>query len=297
MDDTTQSIFRKLHALSGAVGAESIDEEMGEMCRHSQFAKIHDGERVTQEQVDSASQAFITVTQRFMPPELVHSFIDNACAMQLQPEIEQADLVPGFTHDESTAGGDATLRLTHEMKKFTRREVLRCLAWNRAAPEIPVAIAHFINLICSYTEVLSEMVSRRSPNAGQKFDRFANQWASRNLLKFTNLALWVTGNGRGQGDAFVIDQPLINDAMDLLNRSDSFTWHVQKDASVSGCPVERIRCPAQAFIQKLVVNQGTLLRVIHFVRGEAARTPCAPELRASLDFMRGFAETEEARIR
>jgi hypothetical protein len=296
VDDATQSIFRKLYELAGTVRTDSIDEEMGEMCRHSLFAKIRNGERVTQEQVDSASQTFITVTQRFMPPELVHSFIDNACVMQLPPEIEEADLVPGFTHDESIAGGDAALRLSNEMKRFTHREVLRCLAWNRAAPEIPVAIAHFISLIRAYTEVLAEMVTRRSPSAGEKFERFASQWASRNLLKFTNLALWVRGNHRGQGDAFVIDQPLIDEAMELLNRSAAFTWSVQKDAAVSSSAVERIHCPAQAFVQKLIVNQGTLLRVIQFVQSEAARIPCPPELSASLDFMREFAEKEETRI-
>jgi hypothetical protein len=296
VDDATQLILRQLYTLAATIDDDTIDEHMGEMCRHSFFAQIHRGETLTQEQIDAASHAFITLTERLMPPKLVAAFIDDACRMQLQPEIDEADLTPGFTTDETMAGADAALRMSNPMRKFTQAEVLVCLAWNQAAPEIPVAIAHFISLIRAYTEVITDMVARRSEAAAEKFVRFASQWSSRNLLKFTNLALSVSATCQLQTQPFVIDQPLISEAMDLLNRSGSFTWSVGQDEQVQQIDVDRIHCPAQAFLHKLIVNEQSLLGVIDFVKNEALRRPCAPELSRSLDFMRRFAAERQAEI-
>lgn len=285
----------RMEAIAAGVDEATIAGELGEMCRQSFFYELRRGARFSQERVDAAERAFTTATERLMPAELIHEFIVHGCAIGIMPRIDQAELVPGFTSDESFAGGDAAARLANPAKKFTQAEVLACLRWNRAAPEVPVAIAHLIDLLQTYAEGLCELVAARSPAAAEVVAGFAKQWSPKNVLKFLNAALFVCG--RAKGERFAVDQALAADAMNLLNRSGAFHWQAEPEGGMLAKNPLRIHCPAQPFLHKLVANQGSLIAVIDFVAREIAKKPCDPDVEASIAFMREVAEAEEAGIR
>jgi hypothetical protein len=276
----------KMQAIAAAVRADRIDDEMGEMCQKSLFFEHHRGSRVSQERVDRAEHAFSTITDRLMPAPLIHEFVLHACATRVPVEIEHAELAPGFTDDEALAAQDAAARLAIPMKKFTRAEVLACVRWNAAEPLVAVGIAHMVALVHVFAEGMCALVAERSPEAAQKLGAFASQWAPKNVLKFLNAAIFVVGGGRA------VDQPLLDEAMNLLNRSGAFQWTEARATA----PLH-IHCPAQSFLHKLVVNEGTLLAVIGHVAAEAAREPNDASLAASIAFVRQVAATEEQGIR
>src|SRR5262249_4719400 len=162
-----------------------------------------------------------------------------------------------------------------------QQEALDCLQWNQGDPRIPVAIAHLIQLVEGYIEGLRGIVARRSPAAADKLTPFARQWAPKNVLKFVNIALFVTGRRRAGGGAFTIDQAVIEEAMDLLSHAGAFTWDASADAAIARGSVSRVHCPAHAFLHKLLAKEGALMTVIDFIAEEAARTPPLPELARS----------------
>jgi hypothetical protein len=292
-----RGLAQSLDEIARGVSAATIDAEMGPMCRQSFFQLLHQGSAVTQAAVDEAAQAFTTLTARLMPAALVHRFVKNACAMRLLPENRYADLVPGFSSSEAIAGGDAATRLASTAKKFTQQEAIDCLQWNQADPRIPVALAHMIQLVDAYAQGLLQLAARHSPEAAQKLVPFAQQWAPKNVLKFVNIALFVTGRKRAGGGSFTVDQALVEEAMDLLNHAGAFTWDVQADASIAAGAVTRIHCPAQAFLHRLVAKEGALMTVVDFVAAEAAKKPPAPALVKSLELMERYAISEETGIR
>lgn len=285
-EDPSRMLARSLDEIARGVAAETIEAEMGPMCMGSFFQRVHSGEEVSQEAADEASRAFTALTDRLMPAGLVHRFIQQACASRMMPETRYADLVPGFTTDESLAGSDAATRLKSPAKKFTEQEVLACLRWNQADPRTPVALAHLIQLVEGYVEGLRHIVARRSPEAANKLAPYARQFAPKNVLKFLNVALFVTGTRRAGGGAFTVDRALVEEAMDLLNYSGAFTW----DAAI------RIHCPAHAFLHRLLAKEGALMTVLDFVTAEAGRKPPAPKLGESLAFMERAAISEETGI-
>jgi hypothetical protein len=295
--ESRRALAQQMEALAGTVIAGTIDEEMGPMCHQSFFQLVHQGAPVTQQAVEDASQAFARLTDRLMPPAVVHRFVQQACAMRLLPESRYADLVPGFSSSEAIAGGDAAARRTSPMKKFTEEEVLACLAWNQREPQILVALAHLIQLLETYVETIRHMAGRRSPEAAERLVPFARQWAPKNVLKFVNVALFVAGTKRSAGGAFTVDPSLIEEAMDLLSHSGAFTWEAQADSAVPEGSVTRIHCPAHGFLHRLLAKEGALMTVIDFVAAEAARRPPAPEVKKSLEFMEQRAISEETGIR
>lgn len=295
--DARRALAQNLDEIARSVSAATIEAEMGPMCHQSFFQLVHRGAGVTQETVEDASRAFSALTERLMPAALVHRFVQQTCSMRVYPEARHADLVPGFTSNETIAGGDAATRLTSPAKKFTQQEALDCLVWNQRAPAVPVAIAHLVQLVEGYIEGLRRAVVRYSPEAAEKLVPFARQWAPKNVLKFLNIALFVTGKKRAGGGAFSVDQALIEEAMDLLNHSGAFTWDVQADTAVPQGAVTRIHCPAHGFLHKLVAREGALMTILEFVEAEAAKTPPPAALRQSLDRMEQNAISEETGIR
>ncbi|MBM4358126.1 MAG: hypothetical protein FJ096_08440 [Deltaproteobacteria bacterium] len=285
-----------MEALAAGVDADRIEGELGAMCQRSLFFALRAGEAVTQADIDVASRAFITVTERLMPAPVLHGFVEHACATRILPNLDQPDLVPGFTDDESFAGKDAAARLSNPLKKFTREEVLACLRWNQREPEVPVAVAHLFDLIHTYVAALADLVGRRSPRAADRLAPFVAQWQPKNALTFVNVALHVAASRRARGGTLAIDQAAIVDAVALLDRSGAFTWHSKDDdATVTETPL-RIHCPGQAFLHKVLANQATLSLVLRFVRAEARRSPLEPDVAASLAFVREAALREEAGI-
>ncbi len=302
-----------MKAVADTVEAATITEAMGGMCHRSYFFALRDGEALTQVDIDAAAHAFITLTERLLPAPLVARFITHACARGTMPQIDQAELVPGFTHDESLAGAEPSRRLAQPRKKFARSEVLACLAENRARPALPVAIAHFVSLLYAFTQGLEALVGRRSPEAAAALSPFLDQWAPKNVLKFFNVAIFVSARAherqraqraRGKKGSrqrrqargpLLVDRPVLEEAMNLLNRSGAFTWSADDDAATLGRPL-RIHCPAQSFLHKLVVHEGALGHVIDFVATEARRTPLHPDLAASFAFVRAAAAREAERI-
>ena len=148
-----------------------------------------------------------------------------------------------------------------------------------------------------YIESLRQMVGRHSPEAAGKLVPFARQWAPKNVLKFVNIALFVTGRKRAGGGAFSVDQALVEEAMDLLNHSGAFTWDVSADTAVAQGAVTRIHCPAHAFLHRLLAKEGALMTVLEFVTAEAAKRPPPPELVKNLERMEQNAISEETGIR
>lgn len=292
-----RALAQRMEEIAGTVIPDAIEAEMGPMCMRSFFQLVHQGAPVTQGDVDGASQAFSRLTERLLPPGVVHRFVEQACAMRLLPESGYGDLVPGYTEDESIAGADAATRRTSPMKKFTEQEILACLAWNQREPRILVALAHLIQLLETYIETVRHMVGRHSPEAAEKLVPYARQWAPKNVLKFVNVALFVAGTRRSGGAAFEVDQALIEEAMNLLNHSGAFTWEAAIDSSIPRSAVDRIHCPAHGFLHRLLAQEGTLMTVIAFVTAEAARKPPAPEIKKSLAFMEQRAISEETGIR
>ena len=295
--DPDRGLAQSLDDIARSVSAATLELEMGPMCEKSFFQLLHQGAAVTQADVDGASQAFTTLTERLMPAALVLRFVKHACSMRILPEARYGDLVPGFSSSEDIAGGDAAARLASRAKKFTQQEVLDCLQWNQQKPQIPVAVAHLIQLVHGYVEALRQLVGRHSPEAAEAMVPFARQWAPKNVLKFVNIALFVTGRKRAGGGAFTVDQALVEEAMDLLSHAGAFTWDVQADTSIAAGAVGRIHCPAHSFLHKLLVKEGALMTVVDFVAAEAARVPPAPALVASLERMERYAISEETGIR
>jgi hypothetical protein len=295
--DARRSVAQSLDEIARSVSAATIEAEMGPMCHRSFFQLVHQGSAVTQEAVEDASRAFAALTERLMPAALVHRLVQEACSMRLFPEGRYADLVPGFVSSEAIAGGDAATRLASPTKKFTQQEALDCLAWNQREPSIPVAIAHLVQLVEGYIEGLRHHVKRHSPEAADKIVPFARQWAPKNVLKFVNIALFVTGRKRALGGAFSVDRALVEEAMDLLNHSGAFTWDVRADTAVAQGSVTRIHCPAHAFLHKLLAKEGALMTVIDFVSAEAAKRPPPAKLLESLERMEQNAISEETGIR
>ncbi len=285
----------KMQAIAAAVRADRIDDEMGEMCHKSLFFEHTRGAPVAQERVDEAEHAFSTVTDRLMPASLVHEFVVHALLSGIPVQIEQADLVPGFSDDESLAGQGPAARAANPMKKFTRAEVLGCLRWNAADARVPAAIAHLIALVQVYAEGMCALVADRSPEAAEKLSAFAQQWSPKNVLKFLNAALFVVGGKDGSGPRS-IDKALLDEAMNLLNRSGAFLWTEARAATPGAAPLH-IHCPAQSFLHKLVVNEGTLLAVLDHVFARAARRPPDENLAASLAYLQEVAKAEELGIR
>jgi len=297
-EDPAPAFLHRMARIADGIDVAAIDAEMGEMCSQSLFALLRQGTRVSQERIDAAEAAFTTLTERLMPADLIDEFIAHACAMGIMPQIDQADLVPGFTSSETLAGGDAAVRLASPNAKFTQEEALACLRWNVADPRVPVAIAHLIGLTQTYADGLCELVSRRSPEAAAKLEGFSRQWSPKNVLKFVNIALFVTASAKSSlSRTFTIDQPIIAEAMNLLNRSGAFTWNAARDAAMPQKTALRIHCPAQPFLHKLVVNQGGLVKLLDFVGAGAKRTPCDGDLAASLELIRRYAAAEENGIR
>jgi hypothetical protein len=289
-EDARRALAQGLDEIARGVSAATVEAEMGPMCHTSFFQLVQQSAGVTQEDVDDASRAFTTLTERLMPAALVHRFVQQACANRLMPETRYADLVPGFTPDEAIAGGDAAVRLASPMKKFTLQEVLDCLRYNQADPRTVVALAHLIQLVEGYIEGLRHLVARRSPEAAEKLVPYARQWAPKNVLKFVNVALFVEGRKRAAGGPITVDQPLVEAAMDLLNHSGAFTWDPQ------GSSVSRIHCPAHAFLHRFLAKEGALITVLDFVSAEAKRKPQASKLAESLAFMERAAISEETGI-
>lgn len=296
-NEARRALAQRLDEIARSVSAATIEAEMGPMCRQSFFQLVHQGAPVTQEAVEDASRAFATLTERLMPAAVVHRFVQQACSMRLFPEGRRADLVPGFTSSEAIAGGDAATRLASRAKKFTQQEALDCLVWNQRAPAVPVAIAHLVQLVEMYIESIRQMVGRRSPEAADKMAPFARQWAPKNVLKFVNIALFVTGRKRALGGEISVDQALVEEAMDLLNHSGAFTWDVQADTAVAEGAVTRIHCPAHAFLHKLLAKEGALMTVLDFITAEAAKRPPHAQLLQNLERMEQNAISEETGIR
>ncbi|MFT3768982.1 MAG: hypothetical protein QM820_26375 [Minicystis sp.] len=294
--DPRRALAQSLDEIARGVAASTIEAEMGPMCHRSFFQLLHEGSPVTQEAVDEASQSFARLTDRLMPPALVHRFVVQACSNRLLPAARHADLVPGFTDGESIAGADAATRRRSPIKKFTQQEALDCLQWNQREPRIVVALAHLVDLVEGYIEGLRHIVARTSPEAAEKLAPFARQWSPKNVLKFVNIALFVTGRKRAGSDSFTIDQPLIEEALDLLNHSGAFTWEVSADTAVTPGSVSRIHCPAHGFLHRLLAQEGTLLTVIDFITTEAARKPPPPALIKCLETMERNAISEETGI-
>ena len=294
--EARRALAQSLEGIARSVSAATVEAEMGPMCRQSFFQLLHQGAAVTQDAVEEASQAFTGLTERLMPPALVHKFVQQACSMRLLPEGRYSDLVPGFSSSEALAGADAATRRASPMKKFTQQEALDCLAWNQREPRVVVAIAQLVQLVEGYIEGLRQMVARHSPEAAERLVPFARQWAPKNVLKFLNIALFVTGRQRAEGGAFTVDQALIEAAMDLLNYSGAFTWEVHADAAIAGGAVRRIHCPAHSFLHRLLVKEGTLVTVLDFVAAEAARKPPPPALVKSLELVERQAISEETGI-
>lgn len=294
--DERRALAQGLDEIAQSVSATTIEAEMGSMCQRSFFQLLHEGSPVTQDEVEDASQAFAHVTERLMPAPLVHRFVQQACSARLFPEARHADLVPGFTSNEAIAGGDAATRRASPMKKFTQQEALDCLQWNQREPRIVVALAHLIQLVEGYIEGLRHTVARRSPEAADKLVPFARQWSPKNVLKFVNIALFVTGRERAPDGSFTVDRALIEEAMDLLSHSGAFTWEVAEDSAIAPGAVARIHCPAHAFLHKLLAREGALLTVIDFITAEAARKPPAPRIVTSLESMERNAISEETGI-
>jgi hypothetical protein len=112
-----------------------------------------------------------------------------------------------------------------------------------------------------------------------------------------NVGLYMAGTKRARGGPLVIDQATVVDAMNLLNRSGAFTWHSRDEAGLTSVATAlRIHCPAQAFLHKLLANHATLTPLVRFVESERRRAPVAPDLAASLDFVREAAAREERGI-
>jgi hypothetical protein len=286
-----------MDAIAATIDASRIELELGAMCQRSLFFELRQGASLTQAEIDHASQAFITATERLMPPAVVHGFIEHACRTRILPQLDAADLVPGFTADEALAFADAELRAAHPMKKFTQSEVLACLAWNQRFPAVPVALAHLIELVQTYAAALANFVERRSPAAAAKLGPFVSQWSPKNVMKFLNLALYVSARAQGHEPEEILPQERVVEAMTLLHRSGAFTWLSTDDAGTSTREPLKIHCPAQAFLHKLLVNQGSLVTVLEFVRAELGRTPVAPELTASEAFVREAARREAEGVR
>jgi hypothetical protein len=294
--DARRALALALDEIARGVSGATIDAEMGSMCRQSFFQLLHEGSPVTQEAIEEASQRFADLTARLMPPGLVRRFVEQACSMRLLPEGRYADLVPGFTSSEEIAGADADARRASPLQKFTQQELLDCLAWNDREPRIVVAVAHLIQLVATYVEGLRHLVARHSPEAATKLVAFARQWAPKNVLKFLNVALFVTGRRREGGGPFTVDQALIGEAMDLLSHAGAFRWEVQADVSVGPAAVTRIQCPAHRFLHLLLVNEGALMTVVDFVAAEASREPVPPALVEHLELVRRRAISEATGI-
>ena len=295
--DGPRALAAKLDEIAASVSASSIEAEMGAMCQRSFFGVLHSGEALGQGDVDEATQAFSKLTDRLMPVASVHAFVRQTIQNKLMPESVYADLVPGFTSDEALAGKGAAERRASPAKKFTEGEVLACLAWNQKDPAVLVAISHLVQLTEGYVEGLRHVVARRSVPAAEKLGPFAAQWAPKNVLKFLNVALFVEGRRRGDGEAIRVDAELIEQAMDLLNASGAFTWEVSEDPSVTVGSVERIHCPAHGFLHRFLAKEGALLTVLDFVRAEAAKKPVHASIKKSLEVMERTAISEETGIR
>ena len=285
-----------MEAIATSVDPTRIEGELGAMCQRSLFFALRAGSPVSQADIDAATRAFLTITERLMPTQVVHGFVEHACQSRILPSIDHAALVPGFTHDESFAGKDGAARSDNPLKKFTRSEALGCLRWNQREPAVAVAMAHLIDLIHTYVAALGELVARRSPAAGEALQPFIAQWRPKNALTFVNVAIHVAATRRCKDAPLVVDHRTIVDAVTLLDRSGAFVWNSKDDRATLLDVQRRIRCPAQAFLHKLLANQGTLALVLRFVRTEAARVPLAPEVEASLEFIRQAAVREEALI-
>lgn len=288
--------LRRLEAIAASLDPATLERDLGIMCRKSLFFAVRDGEPVTQGEIDAASRAFLTTTERLLPPSVVHGFIEHAIATRLLPEIDAIELAPGFTEDETLAGTDAVTRAQNPLKKFTREEVLACLRWNQREPAVPTALAHFVDLVHTAAALLADLAGRRSPEVADGLAPFVAQWRPKNVVKFVNVALFVAGSRRARGGPIVIDQATVNDALTLLHRAGAFTWNSRDDGAVATAPPLRIHCPAQAFLHKVLAHQATLTPLVRFMAVEARRSPVAPEVGASLAFVRDAAIAEERGI-
>jgi hypothetical protein len=182
--------------------------------------------------------------------------------------------------------------------------VLTALRYADADPALAVAIAHFVELVQTYAAALANLAGRRSPGVEEKLQPFVFQWSPKNVMKFVHTAASVAASRRGLlGEAdgtpqpFEVDQALLTEAVSLLNKSGAFTWTSRDDAAMSLADERRIHCPAQAFLHKVIVNQGSLMTVLAFVRAELRRSPVAPELQASVAFVRATATREAEAVR
>jgi len=288
--------LRRMDAIAARLDPSTLDAELGAMCKRSLFFALRQGATVSQREIDVASHAFITATERLMPPGVLHGFIEHACSTRILPRIDEGELVPGFTIDEGLAGADASTRRAHPVKKFTQAEVLACLRWNQREPDVAVALAHLVDLIQTFAAALGTLAGRYSPSAEAMLGPFVVQWLPKNVLKFMNLAIYVCGTRRSGLDAFEVDQSLIVEAVTLLDKSGAFTWTAREDSGAESASDLRIHCPAQAFLHKLLANEGSLMTVLEYVRAEALRSPVEPDVQSSFAFVRNTAARELAGV-
>lgn len=228
----------------------------------------------TQDDVNREMKVFRDMTELLMPGNTVAAFIDERCVrgdmnicfntgfpfliVPQSAEMLREPLREQATIDEREA----------TFSKFTHAEVRGCLQFCLECPDLLLSLISFQQLLNAYLIELREKIGAINEGVASELEAFHRHWATANNLKRTlMMAIYMVFPNKGDAKSalFASDQQIVTQAFQFLTACNAFTVSRPPQSSASG---EKLTfgCPAYPFLQEMIVQQGSLVRIIETLR-------------------------------